>query len=251
MGGPLNGFNPDPVPAVWLCSSVDVTATDTPDWVTAAEAGRLARLSGEPRADFLTSRWLIRHALAAASGCEARHCSPADARPRTSDQPPGWQLSISHSGGVAGCAVSAGTAIGLDIEPITRRPSWQKVVKRWFSPQERAWLLAADDPEAFLRVWTLKEAWLKATGRGIADNLKTLTVTAETELTGDRPHEPWRASLGRSGDHLVAVVYQSQQTPRGTGIYGQINLGDLNNLDTGHLGVQPVEWILHRQIHSL
>jgi 4'-phosphopantetheinyl transferase len=127
---------------------------------------------------------------------------------------------------------------------------WQKVVKRWFSSTEAAWLLAADDPEAFLQVWTLKEAWLKATGRGIADNLKTLTVNAETELTGDRPHQPWRASLGRSGDHVVAVVYQGPQPPRGTGIVGRIDPGDLNDLQTAPLDLQPVEWILHREIQS-
>jgi 4'-phosphopantetheinyl transferase len=152
---------------------------------------------------------------------------------------------------MAGCAVSASTAIGLDIEPITRRPQWQKVVKRWFSSQEAAWLLAADDPEAFLRVWTLKEAWLKATGRGIADNLQTLTVTADTELTGDRPHQPWQASLGRSGGHMVAVVYQGHSRPQGTGISGQIDLSDLSDLETSPLSLQPVKWILHRQIDAL
>ncbi len=247
MGGPLNGYNPDRAPAVWLCASTDLAATDAPRWMTAGEFQRLARLSGTSRCDFLVSRWLIRHALAAVSGREARHCRPADGRPDNSAEPRGWRLSLSHSGGMAGCAVSHGAAIGLDIEPLTRRPQWKELVKRWFSPQEQAWLLSADDPEAFLRVWTLKEAWLKATGRGIADNLQTLTVTDGFELSGDRPREPWRASLGRSGDHLVTVVYQGDLLPDGFTIGGQI---DLNDPGVTGPGVQPVDWTFHKQIHS-
>lgn len=107
--------------------------------------------------------------------------------------------------------------------------------------------MRVDNPEAFLKVWTLKEAWLKATGRGIADNLQTLIVTADLELSGDRPLESWRASLGRSGDHLVAVVYQGDFLPDGFTIGGQI---DLNNPGFTEAGIQSIEWMFHKQIHS-
>lgn len=131
---------------------------------------------------------------------------------------------------------------------MARRPQWQKVVSRWFSPQEQAWLLAADDPDAFLKVWTLKEAWLKATGRGIANNLKTLAITAGFELSGDRSGEPWRACLGKSADYWVAVVYQSSFVPQGFAISGQI---ELTNPGMAAADPRPVEWLLQRQIHSI
>jgi 4'-phosphopantetheinyl transferase len=215
--------------------------------MTTGEGQRLAGLSGAAREDFVASRWLIRRALSQASGTVAIRCRPVDGRPDRSDQPPGWRLSVSHSAGLAGCAVSRGTPVGLDLEPKARRPEWQKVVARWFSSQEQTWLLAANDSDAFLKVWTLKEAWLKATGRGIANNLRTLDITAGFELRGDRPGEPWRACLGNSADHWVALVYQSGLAPRGFTIPGQI---DMTRLEADGLGTRPVDWIIQREIHS-
>lgn len=212
------------------------------------ESQRLSGLSGGPRCDFLASRWLIRQALAGVSGRDGGLCRPADGRPDASAQPPGWRLSVSHSGGMAGCAVSSSTAIGLDIEPLARRPHWQKVVNRWFSPREQAWLLANNDPEAFLKVWTLKEAWLKATGRGIANNLQTLSIAADFELSGDQPEENWRASLGQIEGFLVAVVYQNAHPPEGFTIPGQV---DINNPGAEISVTQPVNWALHRTINSM
>jgi 4'-phosphopantetheinyl transferase len=122
---------------------------------------------------------------------------------------------------------------------MARRPQWHKVVSRWFSPQEQAWLLAADDAKAFLKVWTLKEAWLKATGRGIANNLKTLDITADFELR--------RACLGTSAEHWVALVYQGSFPPRGFTIPGQV---DMTGLEMDAPDASPVDWIIQRQIHS-
>jgi 4'-phosphopantetheinyl transferase len=230
-----------------MCESNHIWPAETPAWLTAGETQRLAGLSGGARDDFLASRWLIRRALAEASGSGAFDCRPVPGRPDRSEQPPGWRLSLSHSAGLAGCAVSGDAPIGLDLEPIARNPQWQKVVSRWFSPPETAWLLAANDSEAFLKVWTLKEAWLKATGRGIANNLKTLTITADFELSGDRPGEPWRACLGKSTKHWVAVVYQSRFVPRGFTIPGQI---DPINPGMAAADARPVDWILQKEIHS-
>lgn len=230
-----------------MCESTQIRSAEKPAWLTSSEAKRLAGLSGAARSDFLASRWLIRRALSEASGTGACECRPVEGRPERSDQPPGWCLSVSHSAGLAGCAVSRGTRIGLDLEPIARRPQWQKVVSRWFSPQEQAWLLAGDNAEAFLKAWTLKEAWLKATGRGIANNLKTLDITADFELSGDRSGEPWQACLGRSAEHWVAVVYQGRSAPQGFTIPGRI---ELTNTEMVIPEARPVDWILQRQIHS-
>lgn len=245
MDGPLKDSSPDTAPTVWLCTSTDLSLAGTPDWMTIGESERLAGLSGGARRDFLASRWLIRHALATATGCEARQCMPAEGRPTRSAYPAGWQLSLSHSGSMAGCAISCSQPIGLDIEPVARRPNWQKVVSRWFSPQEQGWLLAEDNAEAFLRVWTLKEAWLKATGRGIANNLRTLEVSPDSELSGDRPG--WRAAQGLSGDYLVTVIYQQPRViPEGFTVPGPI---DINNPGGATAGAEPITWTLHRDIH--
>lgn len=162
------------------------------------------------RAEFLSSRWLIRQALAGASGEAPGACSPCTGRPTQSQYPPEWRLSLSHSNGIVACATNLQGEVGLDIEPLQRRLNWQKVVQRWFSPIEQEWLLAQNDALEFLKVWTLKEAWLKATGRGIAGNLQTLEVRRGFELCGDQCDNarPWQAYCIHVDGFLVTLVYR-------------------------------------------
>ena len=70
--------------------------------------------------------------------------------------------------------------------------------------------MAQDDALEFLKVWTLKEAWLKATGRGIAGNLQTLEVRRGFELCGDRydSTQPWQACCIYVDGFLVTLVYR-------------------------------------------
>ncbi len=108
------------------------------------------------------------------------------------------------------CATSLQGEVGVDIEPCQRRPNWQKVARRWFSPVEQEWLLAQNDAIEFLKVWTLKEAWLKATARGIAGNLQTLEVRRGFELYGDKcdSTRPWQACCSYFDGLLVTLVYR-------------------------------------------
>jgi len=69
----------------------------------------------------------------------------------------GLYLSISHSRGLAACAV-ADRPVGLDVELV--RPAPRRVWEH-LSPEERVY--AADDA-AFFRLWTAKEALLKCRG---------------------------------------------------------------------------------------
>lgn len=191
-----------------------------PSWLRPGEREALRHFSGQRRHEYLTSRWLIRQALAGASGENPECCRPVSGRPVASECPDGWRLSISHSRGLSACATGTGTALGVDLEPCRRRLNWQKVVGRWFSPEEQQWLLETGSAETFLQVWTLKEAWLKATGRGIAGNLQTLEVGPGFELTGDRPEPDWQVCSYRLQDALVTLVFRqahsAQKLPRVT-----------------------------------
>lgn len=200
-------------PTVWLCHQTNSARLELPAWLNTGEHTRALPWQGARRAEFLSSRWLIRQALAGASGEMPNLCSPCSGRPIESHYPPGWRLSLSHSSGIAACATNLHGEIGLDIEPCQRRPNWQKVVQRWFSPVEQEWLLAQDDALEFLKVWTLKEAWLKATGRGIAGNLQTLEVRRGFELYGDQCDNlrPWRACCLYVDGFLVTLVYRPRE----------------------------------------
>lgn len=86
---------------------------------------------------------------------------------------PEWRISLSHAGTRALCAVSD-RAVGCDVEEMGRGSP--DLVRRFFHPEEQQALEAEKDPEAwdrlFTRLWTRKESYLKATGRGIQDPLE-------------------------------------------------------------------------------
>lgn len=212
MPGLSSVCSPDPAPAIWLCREPVQKEARLPSWLRDSEREALEHFSGQRRHEYLTSRWLIRQAIAGASGADPGCCRPVAGRPVASESPDGWRLSISHSRGLSACATGKGAALGVDLEPCRRRLNWQKLVRRWFSPGEQQWLLKTGSSETFLQVWTLKEAWLKATGRGIAGNLQTLEVSPEFELRGDRPEPDWQACCYRLQDALVTLVFRQGQT---------------------------------------
>ena len=80
------------------------------------------------------------------------------------------RFNLSHTDGMAVVAVAADREIGVDVESLGRRPPME-VVQAAFTPAEAA-DLAACEPAAqahrFWELWTLKEAYLKATGLGLA-----------------------------------------------------------------------------------
>ncbi|MEH6564747.1 MAG: 4'-phosphopantetheinyl transferase superfamily protein [Halopseudomonas sp.] len=86
-------------------------------------------------------------------------------------------LSISHTAGLVAVALApAGQAIGVDVEAWSRPLRLQQLLAGCMSKDDADWCLGQASPEqAFLRHWTLKEAYLKALGRGIAADLPALS----------------------------------------------------------------------------
>ena len=87
-------------------------------------------------------------------------------------------FSLSHSGGYALCAVS-GRSVGADVQ---KRRRVNLSMLRRFHPGERAWLEALAPAEAereFFRLWTRKEAWVKAVSRERMLSLKETDVIHE------------------------------------------------------------------------
>ena len=211
MAGSSNGSSPDPRPAIWLCHQTDGIEAPPPAWLTGYERDTVRKFSGPREREYLTSRWLIRQAIGKSANLPPHQCRPVAGRPTASGRPDGWQLSLSHSHGLSACATRASSPIGLDLEPCQRHPQWQKVARRWFTAVEQEWLFREDDPNAFLKVWTMKEAWLKATGRGIAGNLQTLEVRKNFEIYGDQPGEDWQASCCYIEGYLVTLVFRGSR----------------------------------------
>ena len=132
----------------------------------------------------------------------------------------GW----SHSGEALLLALGEDIELGVDIERLRPRPRAMDLAERFYHPEETAWLRGFDDDDArllaFVRLWCIKEAVLKAHGQGISFGLHRFHVALDEATprlaTCDpglgRPDD-WHLHL-RDGDALAAVV---GATARGTG----------------------------------
>jgi len=89
-------------------------------------------------------------------------------------------FNLAHSGGLALVAVSRSGDLGVDLEELRPLEGLQRIAGRYFSAGEAAGLLALPPEQrglAFFRCWTRKEAYLKATGEGLADRLDRFEVS--------------------------------------------------------------------------
>lgn len=103
-------------------------------------------------------------------------------KPRLADHP-GVHFSLSHSQDRALLAVSDGPEVGADLEMI-RPVDHLDLARRYFHPEEVAAIERHDDPQrAFFRIWTLKEAVVKAIGLGLSLPLDGFAVS----IAGPRP----------------------------------------------------------------
>ena len=94
---------------------------------------------------------------------------------------PGVFFNISHTEGMAVCAV-CGRPAGIDIQ--IRKPCSRGLVRRICSPEEYSWICEKQENEAekaVLRLWTLKESFAKADGRGLAFPFRQISFAHRLE----------------------------------------------------------------------
>lgn len=89
-------------------------------------------------------------------------------------------FNLSHTGDYVVCAISE-NAVGVDIEHI--RKNYLKVARRFFTDSEYQWI--GEDENRFLRIWTLKEAYSKYTGQGIALTISDTEFRYEKNEKGE------------------------------------------------------------------
>lgn len=90
------------------------------------------------------------------------------------------QFNVSHSQDLALYGVAQSQKIGVDLEYVRTVKDLEHIAERFFCPSEAAILKALSSPEkekAFFGIWTAKEAYLKATGEGIAGGLDQVEVS--------------------------------------------------------------------------
>jgi len=196
---------------VW-CARLDELISDLPGFVRTLSDSERKR-ANRFQFDLDRNRFIIRHGLlrmllsrylnielaSLAFAYESRG-KPIVSAPGL--RPP-FHFNLSHSNGLALIAATRQAALGVDVERVRFVPEADQIAAKFFSPHEAAMLNAIpaeQKMEAFFHCWTRKEAYLKATGEGIADALPRIEVS----LT---PAQPARL-LRINGDALAASPWQ-------------------------------------------
>ncbi len=145
--------------------------------LSASEQARATRFRHPAdRAAYVAAHALLRHMLSEALGGYPRAWAFETGRSgkpalAVAHRRPRLHFNISHTRGLVACAI-AGVPVGVDVE--ASDGDVPSAVAARFAPGERAMLAKAADAEyrtMFFRLWTLKEAYLKATGEGLSGRL--------------------------------------------------------------------------------
>jgi len=126
-------------------------------------------------------------------------------------------FNLTHTEGMIVCLVAPHAGIGIDVEYLPRRNDTAAIASHFFAPEEQA-----DLGDRFFTYWTLKEAYIKARGKGLALPLDGFWF----DLAGEEPtisfderidDDPalWRfQSFELSPDHLCSVALPIGPGPR-------------------------------------
>lgn len=126
-------------------------------------------------------------------------------------------FNLSHSGDLVLLAFAADRPVGVDVEFCRQRVSSDAVAQRFFADDEVGALQDLDESEkreAFFRVWTRKEAYLKALGAGITVALDSFSVSSDRQAALLRPRaaaEKWSlAHLDPAPGYTAAICAPGQ-----------------------------------------
>ncbi|GGD19227.1 4'-phosphopantetheinyl transferase family protein [Aureimonas glaciei] len=225
------GIDRDRVSAWWL----PLTAIGADDWplldalLIPEERERAARFHFErDRQVYVAAHALARGLLCHHTGRPAqdwRFSVGEHGKPEVICPPglPRLRLNLSHTRGMAVAAVTVDNDVGVDVEWLERTVDADLMAERVFAAKERLVLAAvpaAAKAEIFLSFWTLKEAYVKAIGKGLSQPLAAFSFDLETlgihfdDATADDPAQ-WRFERHQPGpEHLIALAVRHSEPAR-------------------------------------
>jgi 4'-phosphopantetheinyl transferase len=212
---------------VWWLAIADVPAAAWPAMLAILdeeERARAARFLREAdRRAFIAAHALLRAMLSRVAGTaprEWRFITGSHGKPHIHPElgHPGLEFNLSHTSGAVACGIASGCPIGIDIEDEDRADSHLDIADAYFAPSERARLHAApaaERPALFLRLWTLKEAYIKAQGRGLsmaldafAFSLAPIAISFREPTSDSSAHWHFK-SLRCAGGHRLSVAVRA------------------------------------------
>ncbi|MCI8613814.1 MAG: 4'-phosphopantetheinyl transferase superfamily protein [Lachnospiraceae bacterium] len=160
----------------------------------------------EGRLQSLTAGSLLYLALCGRIGDEERHRAPFSIGYEKSGKPylreyPDIHFNLSHSGAYVCCGLSD-SPVGVDIQKITDVK--KGLAGRFFTEEDNRRLNNACSGEErkalFFRMWSIKESFIKLTGRGMAQGLDTFEIDWEKNRVHDR---------GKSGTYAYFTTWDA------------------------------------------
>ena len=104
-----------------------------------------------------------------------------------SDGLPDIRFNLTHTDGLTACVVSLPGDCGIDVERHDTVHSFEAVSQRMFADEECRFLADHDfDPAMFYRLWTLREAYVKALGLGLVGSTKDFYFQFDRDLGSAR-----------------------------------------------------------------
>jgi 4'-phosphopantetheinyl transferase len=193
--------------------------------MSGAERERWERFRHEPtRLRHLNARGLQREVLsryhAAVAPAEWQFETAANGKPRIAavHGVAGLEFNLTHTEGLTALAVTRDAWIGVDAENVTRGASLD-IAQHYFTRDEVAALEGLEGAARqmrFYELWTLKEAWLKATGSGLATPLDRISFdfAREAAVVADEPAGSWHFSQFHPHEtHVLAIAVNQSSAP--------------------------------------
>ncbi|HBE92073.1 MAG TPA: hypothetical protein DDW55_05925 [Gammaproteobacteria bacterium] len=209
--------------------SLDVASNNLPEILSTDELLRLGRISHvSARQAFLRSRVATRRVLAKYMSCPAEKISFSynpNGKPGIGNESQTLDFNVTHSGQHCIIAVTRGRQLGVDIEPVRPGRDYQALARRFFTPAENNLLSSSSDETVFYRIWTLKEAHIKARGLKLLDGLDRFECQQERDgelVVIDRSanqderwtHSQWEYASGYEAAVVIACDYIEMQIYR-------------------------------------
>ncbi|WP_449185538.1 4'-phosphopantetheinyl transferase family protein [Trinickia sp. YCB016] len=113
-------------------------------------------------------------------------------------------FNISHSGSHALVAIAADRRVGVDIEISNHAFDWRSLANTVFSGRDDVYVNSLPDTlrhDGFYRIWTAKEAFLKAVGTGLAGGRTHFSVV------GGEGGEPVAARCDRTEEGIESAAW--------------------------------------------
>jgi 4'-phosphopantetheinyl transferase len=210
--------------ALWWLATGDAKPSDMQRWLRSLDRGERERADrfriAADRREFVAAHALLRTMLTHHFGAPPtawRFLVDANGKPSIDPNvgPRELEFNLSHTRGLVAVALASCGAIGVDVEEIDEAKADLAIAEAYFARSEIEMLQKAPPSErarAFFRLWTLKEAYIKAIGKGLSASLNSFAFTFDPiriafSLGPEDDASNWRFSTFPPSDrHILSIA---------------------------------------------